>query len=125
MTAEIGKLIETLNQALQGIGGEAVRVWPQLVAQKATYSALGLYGSFVIAASFAAIAGGAFLHSCRMSVGRDPERAAYNYRDPREFWYMAAFWFLLFSVAALVAGVSFYPNYAHPEAALVRELIGK
>jgi len=45
------KLVETLNQALQKAGGEATRVWPDMVAAWRVQSAVNLVECLVLLAA--------------------------------------------------------------------------
>ena len=107
---EIGKLIETLNSAIQKAGGEAARVWPDMVAAEKLSYAAGLFG---FGALSVLLFGLSVLFTVFATANDDDDLFG-----PVVFAFLAAVFF------GVLGGTSL-TGYFYPEAALVRELIGK
>lgn len=117
----IDKLVETLNQTIQKAGGEASRVWPEMVAAHA------MTATFVVAVSslfglIALTAAMAFLIKA-LRYQPPPDRFQRGMADGDYLGVMV--------IALIVAGFCSLPigfNIAsvfHPEAGLVRSLLGR
>lgn len=112
----VDKLIETLNQALQKAGGEAARVWPDMVAQYAFGAKWWAWVSFVSAGVFGLVAL-ACLGLMVWGLKEDEDCALGGGLGALVTGFAAV---IFMGIGIYHLGIAYYP-----EAALVRSLVGK
>ena len=114
----VEKLVETINAAVQKAGGEATRVWPDMVAMKATGALVWVWFAGALTSLF--LAGAVFL----VYSG-----ATYEPYGRADDGLGIRFGLAIISagMCILMGSIMAYNLVAllHPEAALVRDLLGR